>query len=505
VTTGTRVSDGRVTLPPEMGGWSGLYMTKTWDGGDRTGIAYPPVQWIKRVKTFYRVVIKNAKVIARRSKPRIVYRTYWKNVYVEKPLRLRNKNGTTRTIIRRYKERVPVRVPVELPGRLYYKILPEKVKLIPKTKVYWKKYRPIPPRDTWGEHDYHAYFVNDSRALGGFQVWDNYPNKNPQHYSDVKSITAEGLAGLPSAVFDWTSNDDIQVINRLRTRLLGSSFHAGNFLVEGKEACNTIADIAERVTNSALFARRGNWKAAFRTLANARPPQKTTGFSSAGSAPSPGNGGASARNAISVKQTAANNWLEWVYGVSPLLSDVKAAAEALAAYTQRPAKATSSVTLTRVVPVRSSSPVYKWTNSRAFEGTRIVAKQTETDLPQLVGLTDFASAAWERMPWSFVADWFLPIGSYLEARGFAQAISGVFITTHKRNLYARDLQMSDPNFDTLIIQNGTILFQYWTLNLDRVVSTSIQVPLPSIVPLAEAVSWKRAANAVALLTQKLKF
>lgn len=132
---------------------------------------------------------------------------------------------------------------------------------------------------------------------------------------------------------------------------------------------------------------------------------------------------------------------------------------------------------------------YRW------ESGQIIYLRKEVNVPQLVGLMDPLSVAWELVPFSFVLDWFLPIGSWLSARGLSQAMTGTFVTT--KRIWVQGYA------PYRIVGSSTWGADYYKsyYALDRTISSELDVPLPSIKPLNKALSWKRAANALALLAQ----
>lgn len=124
---------------------------------------------------------------------------------------------------------------------------------------------------------------------------------------------------------------------------------------------------------------------------------------------------------------AGNLWLEWKYGWQSIMMDVIGISETLQKVRQ------GDVNLVQKV---ETSVTRRWTEESAFSfsvtpnfsGTRETQfsqrarfvgqfriKNPNLVLPAMVGLTNPLSVAWELIPFSFVADWFLPIGKYLDS------------------------------------------------------------------------------------------
>lgn len=129
---------------------------------------------------------------------------------------------------------------------------------------------------------------------------------------------------------------------------------------------------------------------------------------------------------LSKTKTLADNWLELQYGWKPLLSDIDGSIKAVA-------KLMSNNTLVTVARGSSRKEIgspplplmsvdvsiyvghrYMTTLHAARVGIRYkVADSTRVFLAQ-TGFTNPVNLAWEILPFSFVVDWFLPIGPWLE-------------------------------------------------------------------------------------------
>lgn len=120
----------------------------------------------------------------------------------------------------------------------------------------------------------------------------------------------------------------------------------------------------------------------------------------------------------------ANGWLELQYGWKPLLNDVYGSAETLSKF-QNPedhihgqVRKTSKMQIPR--EFRCSSFVSGWNdllwtgvlNEESTAAIKFAPDEFLTMLPAL-GLTNPLAIAWELVPYSFVVDWFIPIGDFL--------------------------------------------------------------------------------------------
>lgn len=277
----------------------------------------------------------------------------------------------------------------------------------------------------------------------------------------------------------WSANDEIALMSRLRDAVAGSDFNAGVALAESREALKLIGDSARKIASALHEVRKGRFSKATRILTGERP---------------------SRAHALRQKaQTASQNWLELQYGWLPLLKDVEGAAQFAAHHHSTPVTKVVRVSLTNKNGTYGVvGPVLKPKTFAAYSRKTIIAKLTEKDVPGLLGLTDPLSIAWELTPYSFVADWFIPIGNYLSARALASSLTGTFVISQK----------TEATFKGMIMQPGrgspSDDFCRSTVSFTRTVTNGLTVPLPVVKPLGQALSWKHATNSVALLVSSFR-
>jgi hypothetical protein len=177
----------------------------------------------------------------------------------------------------------------------------------------------------------------------------------------------------------------------------------------------------------------------------------------------------------SYQKIVADTYLEYAFGLAPLISDTKSIAEALARYNfestdeyqndeftghyQRRSKVTGSGSTTKSQftmedpnIISSSYLVYK-TNSRTITEYRvrytcglssspIAAYGTNARLIQVLGFEPrhWLPAVWEAVPWSFLIDYFTNVGDILQATATNTAgvtwISKAVTTRTTRHVYS---------------------------------------------------------------------
>lgn len=136
-----------------------------------------------------------------------------------------------------------------------------------------------------------------------------------------------------------------------------------------------------------------------------------------------------------LRQFAANTWLEFSYGWKPLLSDIYSQAEALAEvltehqYVVRAARASArdEKRVTRDT-VDGSEGLWKArVTNRQIARVAYVVRYKLQNGPATVantfGLLNPAELAWELIPFSFVVDWFLPVGNMLQSLSATAGLS----------------------------------------------------------------------------------
>lgn len=129
----------------------------------------------------------------------------------------------------------------------------------------------------------------------------------------------------------------------------------------------------------------------------------------------------------SITKSVAENWLELQYGWKPLLQDIHGSFEALSKLNEDEsfvhrvmASATVQTDENYTFPVNvlpSSAGNHKSLILTRSSCRIVVRYRIESPLKSFLAQTGFTNPinlVWEILPWSFVLDWFIPIGPYLE-------------------------------------------------------------------------------------------
>lgn len=236
------------------------------------------------------------------------------------------------------------------------------------------------------------------------------------------TINNGNLPQKPGNQVTWRDNMTIQRVsidaqNKLVKKLNNRDIDLGVALGEARETAAFVQSACLRLYRAYHAARRGNLSGLVSALGLTKSPKP------------------SKQRGRDVPDAAAGVWLEYSYAVRPLLADVYGAMSALEKRHQRPTiverQARSSHEYDAAIAtsgVSAGGCDYEW----AFRGTLTarhvisfeIANPFTYSLSQL-GLTNPLNVAWELVPFSFVVDWFIPIGSFFDGLVPPQGISNI--------------------------------------------------------------------------------
>lgn len=230
------------------------------------------------------------------------------------------------------------------------------------------------------------------------------------------SITPYSVVGVSPPPFTIeTTSVNQELISKAR----GNNWNVGIF---GAELGKTASMVAQRATHLAHMAntlRRGDLFGFFRLFhRSVRSPNNITRHMSR----------FKDNYKLSPAQAAGNAWLEYRYGWRPFLKDVRDATNTLLDAASRPRDTEISVSARRVREAATTQKNVVLFDDVSFRITGEILEVIEEslrvkwrfapsslDMPASFGLLNPLEVAWELLPFSFVADWFLPIGAYLSA------------------------------------------------------------------------------------------
>lgn len=252
-----------------------------------------------------------------------------------------------------------------------------------------------------------AHQVNYARWKGTAFTHFSGPNplgSNPANWQLQKCTSTAWQTGVPA--FGHLS----EAYNAARSRAAAQTnemhINLAQAFAERKQTASLLADTAVRVTALARAIRRGDIKGINTAIGK--------------SSVSP----AAEKRLLNTPtdKRLSNHWLEYQYGWKPLLQDAYGAAKVLGDHissdhhvmqargSAKAHKASYGGTGAYDNPI-----FYNVTETRCKMGIQYKMGSTERARLAQTGIDNPALLAWELLPYSFVVDWFLPVGNYLEA------------------------------------------------------------------------------------------
>lgn len=282
-------------------------------------------------------------------------------------------------------------------------------------------------------------------------------------------------------------------------KLQDGATNLGNVFAERKQTSEMILGSAKRLAGAYRKLKSGDANGAFRELGYARSGIRDLHNLKVGGTKK------------NIKQ-ASDDFLMWRYGAVPLAEDVYSAAEGLAKYKE--GGLNFSVTCTRTHSWVKNSPmsVTQWnyvpvlSQDKGKFAVKYVINFTYSlehvhALAQW-GLTNPAEWLWEATPWSFVFDWWLKIGEWIDlwdATAGLQFVSGSHTTFESWTIRQRALGSVHADGALHITELS---------GLSRRLVECRRTPLASFPALVlprtgTGLNLARGENAVALLLQRM--
>lgn len=283
----------------------------------------------------------------------------------------------------------------------------------------------------------------------------------------------------------WGSNDELELLSKLASQIRGHDFNLAVSAAEAGQTLSMIALTATRLGRAIHDLKRGDLRSVLGSLTVSKQQS------------------ARAKTRVD-RNDIGGAWLELQYGWIPLLSDVKSAAEALA-WNQIPHTMTIRVGRSRNFEMASPVGFRCVSDCRISRRYKVVLYDDMGAFDGL-GLTDPATVVWELVPYSFVADWFIPIGDYLDTRSVlrnAKAVKVIQSTRLVKNFSIPGVNSCPDANGTRMTTQGSGYVQRYT-SLNRVVLSALpDVPLPTFKPL-QISSLKHCISSIALMSQRFR-
>jgi len=312
---------------------------------------------------------------------------------------------------------------------------------------------------------------------------------------DNQSISYFGVVGGPAGRF---STDDRcsqtlaetvientslsnQALISARQNLKGMKVNLGVAFGERNQTARLIGDTATRMAKSFSSLKRGRIREAMRHLGISGQKRQPRGAN------------------------APQKWLELQYGWKPLLSDIYGASSALEGREKSDWRVTAKATRSQLIEedrwfdptgpglgrCRASA------KCSAFVRIDALPQNEATISLASLGVTNPLSVAWELVPFSFVVDWMIPIGDWLDSLdamlGYSTAYTSSSLLTKASWKVSGGYYRSGPHSYVRNDYSGGKRI----VKLTR--SASSGVPLPSLPQIKDPRSLGHMANGLALL------
>lgn len=283
-----------------------------------------------------------------------------------------------------------------------------------------------------------------------------------------------------SWVDDWSSNGN-GAVNSALSGLSGSSINAAVSLLELPETLDMLGNAMQNAANAVKKFRKGDLYGGIKALVQ--------------------DGKLSRRNKQKIKASKAKSpeslYLEVTFGWQPFFNDVKGAAEAINRNMEKGKKVKATRSDFPQTPSERKQAAgfesYQGAGSvnPAKAGTTVTARGTiessQTVLLNGLGFINPLSALWEKIPYSFVIDYFIDIGGFLESLTALAGFTDVNYCKTVRHVARR------------INHHGEAAS---IVNVARIPYDNVLAHFPGLA--VSGASGKQYANMTALLAQRIR-
>jgi hypothetical protein len=203
-----------------------------------------------------------------------------------------------------------------------------------------------------------------------------------------------------------------RAIDKAIDKIQDRKINLSQAFAERKQVVNSIEDAAKRLARAIVAVRRRDRNGFMDALGLTKRPKRFTG-------------------------NVSKDWLAAQYGWLPLLSDIRSGAELLAQQQfERPLLLVGRGKAEEILPSYRgegkqdslSAPVLFVFSERKLTTKCKLVFSLENDLTRVLtdtGILDPLLLAWELLPYSFVVDWFLPVGKFLERLNYDNGLNFV--------------------------------------------------------------------------------
>jgi len=341
----------------------------------------------------------------------------------------------------------------------------------------------------------NPHTVKITEIVDGYSSFQVAAPANPSFQNEFSKFTLHYLAPPDNSAH--LADSELKALRNLIAKAeLDIEANLAQDFAQIGQTVKLIGNTAKRLAKAALALKKGNIPGAIDALWSGHLPR----FNGVGP---------------SLSKSFASNWLELQYGWKPLLQDIYGTMNALKRLNSASALVVKRVTANGQAVKIIKIPImhHVMTSSKAGEHSILVKTKCKFVLRYKIedpfksflaqtGFTNPINLGWEILPLSFVVDWFLPIGPYLET---LSSWDGVVFLDGSKVFHTVELAHSVINFSGTVVGSPTQFYETHAVydrkvvSVDRSKLTALPTArFPTIVKNGLA-STVHAQNALALL------
>ncbi len=317
-----------------------------------------------------------------------------------------------------------------------------------------------------------------------------------------RSYGNTAFVGVGSQFVDKTPPQDLADLarNKLLGKIKDSSVNLGVVYGERQRTADLVGSTAANIASAYRNLRRGNFTKAAEDLGVPAAKRGRSRF----------NKDYAKRGA----DAAAGGWLALQYGWKPLLEDIYGSVDAIRRRNESPQYVTTTKRQQRLTPearlvvtknsgLKTTKLLYGFKRTDVKYGVTYYKAPSPARTMAQLGISNPLLVAWELVPYSFVVDWFLPVGGYLEG---LDATNGLEFYSGYRTLFslveATEIITSSGEYNEQYTDNNFTTSSFKEVYVNR--ATLSAFPTPAFPPFKNPVSKDHLLNGLALLVKSFR-
>lgn len=303
----------------------------------------------------------------------------------------------------------------------------------------------------------------------GFEGWDVQRRHISPHVVQLASNTWSFRTTFEEDLANAMTESNVRARNKLRDRKMQLAAD----LLEARKTANMIAGLASDVARAYIAAKHGRWGTIPSILGMDR-------------------------KSVLSGRSVSNRWLEFQYGWKPMLGSIYDGIQLLSESSRQNMMVYGKSTRTVETERTFYDGRYECLSKAKGSATTYYAARVSDsfwDLADRFGVINPLSVAWELTPFSFVADWFIPVGNVLESLSATMGLD--FVAGYQRYRREGSRRWKVTPGDIALVDPGEYVEEFFSFH--RYKLNGFQ--LPSLYANQNPFSTSHILNAVALIRQ----